>query len=54
MRKSELIQRTDNAIEQTREALQIVYDCLNDGQKKQLAKKENVRRLFDLYDVEYE
>lgn len=53
MRKTELIQRTDNAVEQTREALQTVYDSLNDGQKKQLAKSENVRQLFDLYGVNY-
>lgn len=53
MRKTELIKRTDNAVEQTCEALQTVYDSLNEGQKKQLAKNENVKRLFDLYGVNY-
>ena len=54
MKRNELIQRTDAAVEQTRESLQTVYDSLNYGQKKQLVKNENVRRLFNLYGVEYE
>lgn len=53
MKRNELKLRTDSAVEQTRSALQIVYECLNDGQKKQLIKAENVKRLFDLYGVNY-
>lgn len=34
MTKAELIKNTDAVIETTREALQTVYDSLNNGQKK--------------------
>lgn len=37
----------------TKEALQTVYDALNQGQKKQIVKDEKVKALFDLYGVEY-
>lgn len=38
----------------TKNALQTVYDVLNNGQKKQLIKNEQVVILFDLYNVEYD
>ena len=38
---------------ETREALQVVYDAHNKGQKKQLVKDERVRALFDRHGVEY-
>lgn len=38
MRRSELKSRTDEAVEQTRNALQTVYDSLNRGQQLQLAE----------------
>jgi hypothetical protein len=38
----------------TRDALQMVYDTLNNGQQKKLVKNENVKALFDLYKVEYD
>ena len=38
---------------ETREALQTVYDALNQGQRKKLMKDEKVKALFDLYGVEY-
>ena len=48
----------DNAVEicrkQTKEALQTVYDSLNQGQQKQIVKDEKVKTLFDLYEVQYE
>ncbi len=37
----------------TREALQLVYDTLNQGQQKKIIKDENVKALFDLYEVDY-
>jgi hypothetical protein len=37
--------------ETTRDALQIVYDALNQGQQKKLLKDEKVKGLFDLYGV---
>lgn len=37
----------------TKDALQTVYDSLNQGQKKQIVKVEKVKELFDRYGVEY-
>ena len=37
----------------TTEALQIVYDTLNQGQQKKLLKDEKVKELFDFYGVNY-
>lgn len=53
MKKQELIAAVDVTINETRTALQTVYDALNPGQKKQIAKDEKVKALFDLYGVEY-
>lgn len=54
MTKTELITAVEAAKTTTHDALQTVYDALNNGQKKQLIKNEAVKALFDLYDVEYE
>ena len=44
-----------NAVkEETRSALQAMYDALNQGQQKQIVKDEKVRILFDRYGVSYE
>lgn len=37
----------------TKEALQLVYDTLNQGQQKKLLKDEKVKALFDHYGVIY-
>ena len=39
--------------ETTKNALQTVYDTLNQGQQKKLLKYDNVKALFDLYEVNY-
>lgn len=39
--------------EETKVALQTVYDALNQGQQKKLLKAEGVKELFDRYGVEY-
>lgn len=39
--------------EETKVALQTVYDALNQGQQKKLLKEESVKELFDRYGVEY-
>jgi hypothetical protein len=39
--------------EETKFALEIVYNLLNHGQQKQLLKNEAVVELFDRYGVEY-
>ena len=53
MKKNELKEKVDVAKLSTKEALQTVYDALNNGQQKQLLKHEAVKALFDLYGVEY-
>ena len=40
--------------EETKAALQTVYDALNQGQQKKILKDENVKALFDFYGVQYE
>lgn len=43
-----------NAVyDETKLALQTVYDALNQGQQKKLLKDEGVKELFDRYGVEY-
>lgn len=54
MLKSELNQAVENCRTQTKEALQTVYDALNQGQQKKIVKDEKVKALFDLYGVIYE
>ena len=53
MRKVELQKAVDNCRNQTKEALQTVYNALNQGQQKKIVKDEKVKALFDLYGVEY-
>ena len=54
MLKTELNQAVENCRTQTREALQTVYDALNQGQQKQIVKDEKIKALFDLHGVEYD
>lgn len=53
MTKAELERKTDTVIEETRTALQTVYDALNHGQQKKIVKDEGVKSLFDRYGVSY-
>lgn len=53
MTKEELIAAVEAAKAETREALQLVYNALNAGQKKQLVKHDEVKVLFDRYNIEY-
>ena len=54
MRKDELNEAVERCKEETKIALQTVYDTLNQGQQKKLVKDEAVKALFDLYGVVYE
>jgi hypothetical protein len=54
MKKTELTAAVEAAKLETKDALQTVYDTLNQGQQKKLVKDEKVKALFDLYGVEYE
>ena len=53
MKKTELSAAVDAAKTTTRDALQTVYDSLNQGQQKKIVKDAKVKALFDLYGVEY-
>lgn len=54
MLKSKLKAAVSDHKEETRDALQTMYDSLNSGQKKQIVKKEKVSKLFDRYGVKKE
>lgn len=54
MTKTELNYAVESVKNETRIALQTVYDALNQGQQKKIVKDENVKALFDLYGVKYE
>lgn len=53
MTKEELETKVSHTISETREALQTMYDALNQGQQKKIIKDEKVKALFDRYGVEY-
>lgn len=52
MTKNELERKMAAAVEETKTALQTVYDALNQGQQKKLLKDEAVAALFERYGVE--
>ncbi len=54
MTKDKLTEAVEQAKSEIQAALQTVYAALNQGQRKQIVKDEAVKRLFDLYAVEYE
>lgn len=54
MNKMELKEAVAKCKEETKNALQTVYDILNQGQQKKIVKNEKVKALFDLYGVTYE
>lgn len=53
MKKAELEAAVVIAKTETRNALQTMYDALNQGQQKKIVKDEKVKALFDRYGVEY-
>ena len=53
MLNKELRKATEAFKTETREALQTVYDALNQGQQKKIVKDKKVKTLFDIYGVEY-
>lgn len=54
MTKTELNEKTQAVISETKEAIQTVFDALNQGQQKKILKNEKVKTLFDRHGVEYE
>lgn len=53
MKKTKLQAEVQAVKTETKSALQTMYDALNQGQKKQIVKNDEVRALFDRYGVEY-
>lgn len=53
MTKTQLEAKTAEVIDETKTALQTVYDSLNQGQQKKIVKDEKVKALFDRYGVKY-
>lgn len=54
MKKTELDNAVVTAKAETRNALQTIYNALNQGQQKKIVKDEAVKALLDLYGVNYE
>ena len=52
MTKTELAAGTKAALAATHDALQLLWDSINKGQKKQLAKSEEIRAVLERYGVE--
>ena len=52
MTKTKLASCTGKAKQETKAALQTVYDALNKGQRQKLLKDSTVLALFQLYGVE--
>ena len=53
MKKTTLNKKVDLVKQQTKDALQIMYDALNHGQQQKIVKNEAVKELFDRYDIAY-
>ena len=54
MKKIKLKAEVESVKNETKSALQTVYDALNQGQRKKIVTNESVKALFDRYGVEYE
>lgn len=53
MKRQDLFDKVAQIKTETKDALQLVYDSLNQGQQKKIVKEEKVKQLFDRYGVEY-
>lgn len=51
MKRNELLRKTDEVINETKSALQTIYDALNHGQQQKLLKDDSVRKLFEKYNI---
>lgn len=54
MLRQDLFNRVMAVKDETKVALQTMYDALNQGQKKKMVKNAEVKALFDRYGVVYE
>ena len=53
MKRQDLFDKVAAAKTETKDALQTMYDALNQGQRKKILKNEKVKALFDRYSVKY-
>ena len=53
MTKDVLNQKVKDVKNETKEALETIFNELNNGQQKKLLKNEEIVKLFDRYNVEY-
>lgn len=54
MKKKDLTAAVEEAKAETKNALQTVYDALNQGQRKKISKDDKVKGLFDRHKVDYD
>jgi len=52
--KEQLRKNAEKTKSDTKNALQLLYDNLNQGQRKKIVRNAEVKALFDRYGVEYE
>ena len=53
MKRQDLFDKVTAAKMETKNALQTMYDALNQGQRKKIVRNEQGKALFDRYGVEY-
>lgn len=53
MKRSKLNEAIEARKNTTKEALQTLFDNINQGQRKQLVKITEIKELFDTFGVEY-
>lgn len=53
MKRQDLFDKVAAAKTETKNALQTMYDALNQGQRKKIVKNKEVKALFDRYGVTY-
>lgn len=54
MKKKELKEKTEAVKEETRVALETMFNALNQGQQKKILKDDSVKELFARYSVNTE
>ena len=54
MTKDKLHELTDKAYSEMHDTLQLIYDELNNGQRKKLLKNETIKKKFEHFNVETE
>lgn len=54
MTKDKLKELTDKAYNEMHDTLQLIYDELNNGQRKKLLKSETIKQKFEHFNVDME